>query len=253
MSNVISETSTRVKTALILFFSFVIVSFVDSFFLVWLFFGFFLLAGVSESKKLFGIESDYSIYQYVSITWIIAYFYPNAIELIFIVLIFIASRLAYKKDISPKLIFPILYPLTSFIFLLTLYSEYSMQVLWWILFIVASADTGAYFVGRAIGKTKFCETSPKKTLEGLAGGIVLAGLLAPFFAIEGLTYFQALSISIVVAFASVFGDLFESYLKREANVKDSGNILPGHGGVLDRTDGFLFGAVVMLVLLRIVM
>jgi phosphatidate cytidylyltransferase len=55
----------------------------------------------------------------------------------------------------------------------------------------------------------------------------------------------------VVAVASVFGDLFESYLKREADVKDSGDILPGHGGILDRTDGYLFGGVIMLVLLRL--
>lgn len=121
------------------------------------------------------------------------------------------------------------------------------------LFVVASADVGAYYVGRAFGKTKFCETSPNKTLEGVAGGIVLAAILGPIFAIDGITYMGTLVISIVVAISSIFGDLFESYLKREAEVKDSGNILPGHGGVLDRTDGFLFASIVMLVLLRAIL
>ncbi len=73
------------------------------------------------------------------------------------------------------------------------------------------------------------------------------------FAIDNVSVFGSIVISIVVALASVFGDLFESYLKREAEVKDSGNILPGHGGILDRTDGYLFGGVIMLVILRAVM
>jgi phosphatidate cytidylyltransferase len=61
---------------------------------------------------------------------------------------------------------------------------------------------------------------------------------------------QAILISMLTAMAAVFGDLFESYLKRQAGVKDSGNILPGHGGILDRIDGYLFGAIVMLIFLR---
>jgi phosphatidate cytidylyltransferase len=252
MLNLIKESSTRIKTALVLFFIFIFVSYVDSLFLVWLFFGFFLIVGISEAKKLFGIENDYSIYQYVSITWIVAYFYAEPVELIFVLLIVLASVLAYTKKVNPKIVFPILYPLVSFLFLLSLYVEYGIQVLWWLLFIVASTDVGAYYVGKSIGKTKFCETSPKKTWEGVAGGVILAGVLGPTFAMSNIEYVTALLISLIVAFVSVFGDLFESYLKREANVKDSGNILPGHGGVLDRTDGYLFGAIVMLVLLRMV-
>lgn len=250
MLNLLKESSTRIKTALVLFFIFIFVSYVDSLFLVWLFFGFFLMAGISEAKRLFGVENDYSIYQYASITWIIAYFYTEPVELIFVLLIVIASVLAYTKKINPKIIFPVLYPLVSFLFLLALYVEYGIQVLWWLLFIVASADVGAYYVGKSIGKTKFCETSPKKTWEGVAGGVILAGTLGPIFAMDNIEYVTALVISLIVAFVGVFGDLFESYLKREAGVKDSGNILPGHGGVLDRTDGFLFGSVIMLVLLR---
>ena len=252
MLKIISESSTRIKTALVLFFIFIFVSYIDTLFFVWLFFGFFMIAGISESKKLFDIENNYTIYQYAGLIWIAAYFYPYPMELVFVSLIVIASIIAYKKKTNPRIILPILYPLVSFLFLLSLYTEYGIQVLWWLLFVVAGTDTGAYFVGKSIGKTMFCETSPNKTIEGVAGGVILAAILGPIFALGELSYIQALVISLFVAFSSVFGDLFESYLKREAGVKDSGNILPGHGGVLDRTDGYLFGAIVMLVLLRVV-
>ncbi|NQY95402.1 MAG: phosphatidate cytidylyltransferase, partial [Campylobacteraceae bacterium] len=109
---------------------------------------------------------------------------------------------------------------------------------------------GAYFVGKGLGKHQFCETSPNKTWEGVAGGMIVSAALGTYFALDSLSLFGALVVSVIVAFASVFGDLFESYLKREANVKDSGDILPGHGGILDRTDGYLFGGIIMLVLLR---
>ena len=252
MLKIISESSTRIKTALVLFFIFIFVSYVDTLFLVWLFFGFFMLAGISESKKLFGIKDNYSIYQYAGAIWLVSYFYPKPMELVFVSLIVIASIIAYKKKANPRIILPILYPLVSFLFLLSLYIEFGIQVLWWLLFVVAGTDTGAYFVGKSFGKTKFCETSPNKTLEGVVGGVVLAGILGPLFALNEISYVSALIISLVVAVSSVFGDLFESYLKREAGVKDSGTILPGHGGVLDRTDGYLFGAIIMLVLLRVV-
>jgi phosphatidate cytidylyltransferase len=147
---------------------------------------------------------------------------------------------------------PLLYPTASFLFLLSLYSGYGTMTLLWLLVIVASTDIGAYFVGKSIGKTKFCETSPNKTIEGVIGGVVFAVLLGTLFSTNGISFVNALIISAIVSIVSIFGDLFESYLKREAGVKDSGTILPGHGGVLDRTDGYLFGAIVMLVLLRVV-
>ena len=147
---------------------------------------------------------------------------------------------------------PLLYPTASFLFLLSLYSEYGTMTLLWLLIIVASTDIGAYFVGKSIGKTKFCETSPNKTIEGVIGGVVFAVIFGTLFSINEISFVNALIISGIVSITSIFGDLFESYLKREADVKDSGTILPGHGGVLDRTDGYLFGAIAMLVLLRIV-
>jgi phosphatidate cytidylyltransferase len=173
------------------------------------------------------------------------------IDLIFVVAIGYASQLAYKRTLNQKLFLPLLYPTASFLFLLTLYSEYGVMTLLWLLVIVASTDIGAYFVGRTFGKTKFCETSPNKTIEGVIGGVVFAVVLGSLSSINEINFIGAVLVSIIVSFASVFGDLFESYLKREAGVKDSGSILPGHGGVLDRTDGYLFGAIAMLVVLRI--
>jgi phosphatidate cytidylyltransferase len=136
------------------------------------------------------------------------------------------------------------------LFILTMYEEYGVMALLWLLAVVALSDVGAYGVGKSIGKTPFCETSPNKTMEGVVGGIVVATLGGMFFGLEIVDLGVAFLISFFVSVSSIFGDLYESSLKRAAGVKDSGDILPGHGGVLDRIDGYLFGAVVMLVLLR---
>lgn len=251
MANIIKDSSTRIKTGLVLIVAMIIIGYIDSYFVMWLLFGTMLMISISEAKKLFQLDSD-SIYIYSALLWFAAYFYPNPEDLIFIVAIGYASQLAYKKTLDKKMFLPLFYPTASFLFLLSLYSEYGVMTLLWLLVIVAGADTGAYFVGKSIGKTKFSETSPNKTIEGVVGGVVIATILGSFFANDNLHIVSAIVISIIVAFASVFGDLYESYLKREAGIKDSGNILPGHGGILDRTDGYLFGAIVMLVLLRVV-
>ncbi len=251
MLSVINESSTRIKTGIVLLIAMLVIGYIDSYFVFWLVFGIMLLISISEAKKLFGIKND-TIFVYTTLLWIAAYFYPKPEDLIFIVAIAYASQLAYKKTLNTNVFLPLLYPTASFLFLLSLYSEYGTMTLLWLLVIVASTDIGAYFVGKSVGKTKFCETSPNKTIEGLVGGLFLAIILGPLFSTNGISFVNALIISGVVSIASVFGDLFESYLKREADVKDSGTILPGHGGVLDRTDGYLFGAIVMLVLLRVV-
>ncbi len=251
MANIIKDSSTRIKTGLVLIVAMIIIGYIDSYFVMWLLFGTMLMISLSEAKKLFQLESD-SIYVYSALLWFAAYFYPNPEDLIFIVAIGYASQLAYKKTLDKKMFLPLFYPTASFLFLLSLYSEYGVMTLLWLLVIVASADTGAYFVGKSIGKTKFSETSPNKTIEGVVGGVIIATILGSFFANDNLHIVSAIVISVIVAFASVFGDLYESYLKREAGIKDSGSILPGHGGILDRTDGYLFGAIVMLVLLRVV-
>ncbi|WP_157352886.1 phosphatidate cytidylyltransferase [Aliarcobacter butzleri] len=247
----LSKLSIRVKTAFVLLILFLIVVYIDSYFLFWLVFGIMLMISVHESKELYKLNSD-SIYIYTLLLWVAVYFYPMPIDLIFIVAIGYASQLAYKRTLDKKLFLPLLYPTASFIFLMTLYSEYGVKVLLWLFVIVAATDIGAYFVGRSFGKTKFCETSPNKTLEGVFGGMAFAIILGTLTSISEVGIIGAIIVSAVVSLSSVFGDLYESYLKREAGVKDSGTILPGHGGVLDRVDGYLFGAITMVVLLRVI-
>lgn len=110
----------------------------------------------------------------------------------------------------------------------------------WALSLVWATDIGGYFAGRAIGGPKLApRISPAKTWSGLAGGVVLASSLgAAFYGWYGLPMRLTLATPALAVLAQS-GDLFESWLKRRAGVKDSGNILPGHGGVLDRLDGLV--------------
>jgi len=109
-------------------------------------------------------------------------------------------------------------------------------------------DTMAYIVGSLIGKTPFSKISPKKTWEGTAGGALLAviTIFVIAFFLAGKTVNSAVwhysDIAAIAAVAGTAGDLFESKLKRRAGVKDSGNMMPGHGGFLDRFDSLLFAA-----------
>jgi len=122
---------------------------------------------------------------------------------------------------------------------------YFLFVVIWVL------DTGAYFFGRKFGKHKLAPlVSPKKTIEGLIGGVVTGALASWGFVsivhfVINKTLFsttEAIIIGVVLALISQFSDLSESLLKRNANVKDSAALLPGHGGMLDRFDSFLFTA-----------
>lgn len=107
-------------------------------------------------------------------------------------------------------------------------------------------DTGAYFVGTRIGRHGFFTSiSPKKTWEGAIGGAACATLTMLVLGSEfaGLTPLQSIAFGFGLSVAGTFGDLAESLMKRQTGVKDSGNILPGHGGLLDRIDSLLFAAV----------
>ncbi len=116
-------------------------------------------------------------------------------------------------------------------------------------------DTGAYLMGKFFGKRRLFERiSPNKTWEGFVGGVLLALLtglvLAHYF--SALMAWQWAGMAVIVSLFGTFGDLVESMLKRSQQVKDSGAVLPGHGGLLDRFDGLLFAAPAVLVFLELV-
>lgn len=239
----------RILTGAALFSVFVILGIIDNFFLVWLVMGALFITAFHEATRLFSIESN-ALYVYAILLWIAALFYPSPSDLLFIGGLVFAAVNSYTNKGNWNYFLPFLYPAAGFLFMLTLYVSNGMISLVWLVLVVVAVDIGAFVVGKSIGKRPFSPTSPNKTLEGVLGGIIVATVLGFFIGVTVVDIDKALIISFLVAVASVFGDLFESYLKRRADVKDSGNILPGHGGILDRMDGFLFAAIALEVLLR---
>jgi phosphatidate cytidylyltransferase len=173
----------------------------------------------------------------------------SKIELSFLaVLIFLTYTVITKNrftfdDVAYSLL-SILYVGIGYYYFIEIRLEEGVQFVFYALFIIWATDSGAYFIGKAIGKKKLWpHISPNKTVEGFLGGVVCAVIVGVI-----MTFFSDLEMSIpklivVTAILSIFGqmgDLVESALKRHYKVKDSGHLLPGHGGMLDRFDSLLF-------------
>lgn len=225
------------------------IGWIDNFFVMWVFLGVIYIFAFYEAMKLFKLTSS-SAYFWAILLWFVAFFYPNPDDLFFFIAVIFASSLAYFHNFDKRLLLPFLYPVSGILFFLILYQDFGIISMLWLLITVAFTDSGAYFVGKAIGKTKFSDTSPNKTLEGVLGGIIIATIAGSFAGLYVVELWIAIVVTLLTSIASIFGDLFESYLKREAGVKDSGDLLPGHGGILDRIDGYLFAAIIMVIALR---
>jgi phosphatidate cytidylyltransferase len=150
------------------------------------------------------------------------------------------------------------------IYFFTFEGDPRLEGSWWIIYLIAvtkSADIGGYFVGRYFGKRKLAlKLSPNKTLEGGVGGLCISILMSLFlcflgkkigYVFKGFSYLQALWLGAVIGILGQIGDLAESFLKRDAGVKDS-NTIPGVGGVLDMIDALLFTSPVVYMFLRII-
>lgn len=185
------------------------------------------------------------------------HFSKMEILLLFVLIILTSTVLSKNKftfENAGFLLLSVIYLGFGFFYFIEI-REYGLIYIFLPLFVIWATDSGAYFIGRAIGKRKLWpEISPNKTIEGAVGGILCAMVVAlgfkSFITID-VSLFEIMIISFLLAIFGQIGDLVESAFKRYYNVKDSGNIMPGHGGVLDRLDSLIFVFPILHLLLTI--
>ncbi|MFC3200195.1 phosphatidate cytidylyltransferase [Parapedobacter deserti] len=212
------------------------------------------LLGLSAGAALFGLYTGYCL------GWVPLNYLMLIVPLVSA--IFIAPL--YKKQEKPFIgiaytllgIVYVILPFASFLSLGFLSDVYDYRIPLGFILILWANDTGAYLVGKLFGKHRLFERiSPKKTWEGFVGGVLLALItsmvLAYYF--PQLAQWQWLVMALIIALFGTFGDLVESMLKRSQQVKDSGAVLPGHGGLLDRFDGLLLAGPAVLAFLLTVL
>ncbi|MFU9135934.1 phosphatidate cytidylyltransferase [Erwinia tasmaniensis] len=179
------------------------------------------------------------------------------------VLLYPGSAAFWRTSRPLRLLFGLLTIIPFFWGMLTLrqyhYDADHFAGAWWLLYVmllVWGADSGAYMFGRLFGRHKLApKVSPGKTWEGFLGGLVTSLVIAWLFRLWtplNVPIVTLLSCTVVAALASVLGDLTESMFKREAGIKDSGNLIPGHGGILDRIDSLTAAVPVFACLLLLV-
>jgi phosphatidate cytidylyltransferase len=230
---------------------------------------FFLLLSVSfiAMMEFYSMYRVYGIFRYLCLILgtsllTVSYYAPDLLAKILglCVMAVLAARLIVKKtplsslnDISGPLVGVLYIPLfLSFqIQLRNLGSQ-------WIIFLFATvwaADSMAYYIGKGLGKKKlFPEVSPNKTVAGAVGSLLggtAGSLLLKILLIPQLDLYRAAFIGIMIGIISIIGDLVESMFKRDAGVKDSSVIIPGHGGILDKIDGALFAGPLLYAMLNI--
>lgn len=237
----------KIKTGIIFAIVLLVVIFINNKFLWFVIFALAMIFALKEANNLFKTNTKlFYALACIALTFIS----DKALYSAIFILILQAGYVAYKQE-EIKQLASTIYAVVGISLIYEIYLSYGLSTLLWLLFCVVLCDSFAYFVGKAFGKHKFCLTSPNKTIEGVIGGVLISTIFSGFFAYftQNLTFNTCFIISFLMAFCAVFGDLFESYLKRLANVKDSANLFPGHGGVLDRIDALIFSSVVLVIFL----
>ncbi|TMU50521.1 phosphatidate cytidylyltransferase [Flagellimonas algicola] len=227
----------------------------DAFDFLFMVFG---LACLYEFKRIVHLKNYYVYVAYLALWWAFIYFVTDkliitglmllTITVNLALLVFLFSKKSKTFNTAQKFIIAVLYLGGGCIFLTMIpykQNSFSQFLIVGIFILIWVNDTFAYLVGRSIGRTKlYPSVSPKKTVEGSLGGFIFA-LLAAYFLAKyepSLTLMQWMVLATVIVIAGSLGDLLESKFKRIAQVKDSGAILPGHGGIWDRLDSLVFAA-----------
>ncbi len=217
--------------------------------------GFFLAVGSYEFAKLQGLKPIILVLISLGFYFVFPFigfesplFYEIISFISFIVILFLSYYLFNKQATIINnwfnCILYIGYILAPFLLLIKLQGE-SKEIVLCIFLLIWCNDTFAYLSGMAFGKTKlFPSVSPKKTIEGFAGGalvtMIISLVLYYFSIIPALTIAMWIGFALIISIFGSLGDLVQSKLKRVAGVKDSGSIMPGHGGVLDRLDSVIY-------------
>ena len=158
-----------------------------------------------------------------------------------------------SRSILLKFFFPFLYLLAPILAIYFIKIEFGSPYLIFLIIIVWINDISAFLVGKSIGKIKISNISPNKTMEGLIGSFLVCILTTPYL-IENLHLKLDINdflLAILISISSNMGDLLESFIKRQFNKKDSGQIIIGHGGLLDRIDSLLLSAPLFYIILKI--
>ncbi|WP_279176719.1 phosphatidate cytidylyltransferase [Campylobacter insulaenigrae] len=238
---------TRILSAIVMIAAVLIIAIVNNFFINVILFGILLYLAFNEAKNLFSTKNASALVALC--IFVIAVFLDKPFYIGLMGVIIILGYLVYKKSDNLKELMPYIYPTLPILMLYEVLSYGGMFVLFWLIMIVVACDSGAYFIGKLIGERAFSPTSPNKTLEGVVGGIVCAGVVGTIIGTFEFSVIKSIYISLIVAIFAVIGDLLESYFKRQAGIKDSGNIIPGHGGILDRIDAVIIAAFAMATLI----
>ena len=229
----------------------------------------FLLIGTNEFCNLTNLNKLQAI-AISSILFCIFSFFPSSTLTIFCLIgatLFVSIKLIFllfnhqdiKFDNVSKFVYLIGYVVLPIIILTKIPLkimgvDFKPDVIISIFILIWTNDTFAYIVGKSIGKTKLFESiSPKKTIEGFVGGVIfaiIASVIIAMYYVQMPIYLWII-IAILVGIFGTIGDLVESKFKRTANVKDSGTIMPGHGGILDRLDSVIFVAPFIYLFLQI--
>ena len=231
-------------------------------------FGLLLLLSVYEFCELVRLDKLVPFVVAVSCYFFCTYYTSNSVaDLILLVaflltavkaFLFLFNRAEKIISIQEKFFFLIGYVVIPFILLAKLpfvETKFNPKIVISLFILIWFNDTMAYVVGKSVGKTKLFESvSPKKTIEGFLGGLFFSALISIFIAVYYIhePISRWITIALIVGVFGTLGDLIESKFKRTAGVKDSGKIMPGHGGILDRLDSIIFAGPFVFLFYQIV-